>query len=229
MTEPNADLDLPATAALLDLPEQTLLRWAEKGALPSRGSNGSMRFQRNDVIEWARSMGMRVAATRDHDAETLEPNLLAAALRRGAIVQGIVGKAPATAIEDLVARMPGLDNLGIRGLQKDELLTRILAREQLASTAIGHGFAVPHARSPLNHHLDDCVVVLGRLQHAIDWRAIDGRAVDTVLLVLSNRLEKQLEVLRRIALALRHADVRSIVRESDDLGFLCDAIEAIRE
>ena len=60
MTDTNADLDLPSTATLLDLPERTLRRWAENGAVPSRGSNGSLRFQRNDVIEWARSMGMRV-------------------------------------------------------------------------------------------------------------------------------------------------------------------------
>ncbi|MCA8969433.1 MAG: PTS sugar transporter subunit IIA [Planctomycetes bacterium] len=229
MTDTNADLDLPSTATLLDLPERTLRRWAENGAVPSRGSNGSLRFQRNDVIEWARSMGMRVQGGANDQQRKHEPNALASALRRGALVDDLTGRDSYSAIEDLVRHMPSLSEFGVANIDSDTLLARLIAREHLASTAIGYGFAVPHCRSPLGAGLGQCIVVLGRLRSAVDWHSIDGSPVDTMILVLSNRLETQLELLRRIALALRVPEARQLVRSSGDLTSICDAIEAIRE
>ncbi|MCB9917455.1 MAG: PTS sugar transporter subunit IIA [Planctomycetes bacterium] len=229
MTDTNADLDLPSTASLLDLPERTLRRWAENGAVPSRGSNGSLRFQRNDVIEWARSMGMRVQGSVHDNHGKHEPNALAGALRRGALVDDLVGRDAYSAIEDLVRHMPALSEFGVANIDSDTLLARLIAREQLASTAIGHGFAVPHCRSPLGVELGQSIVVLGRLRSSVDWHSIDGAPVDTMILVLSNRLEIQLELLRRIALTLRVPEVRQLVRSSRDLTSICDAIEAVRE
>lgn len=230
MTDRDAELDLPTTASLLDLPEQAILRWAEKGALPSNGTAGERRFARRDVLDWAKHMGMRLpGGVEVEPKQKTETNALAASLRRGAIVTGLTGDSAIEVLEDFVEKLPDLENLNIRETSKGELTSRLIARERLASTAVGSGFAVPHCRNPLGQDIGRSVVLLGRLHTPIDWNAIDGHPVDSLLLILSKNLETQLELLRRAALALRVESVRDLVRSSEDLDRICEAIAIVPE
>ena len=64
----------------------------------------------------------------------------------------------------------------------DVLLKALQAREQLGSTGIGKGFAVPHAR--LNA-LTQQFALFVRLARPIDFAAVDEKPVDIVVLLLS--------------------------------------------
>lgn len=229
MTDSDAQLDLKTTAELLDLPEQAIPRWAQIGALPSRGSaTGRPTFERHDVLDWAKNMGMRVP--QDTGTAKLEPsvNALATAMRSGRVLEGIGGTTPVEALRALVEAMPDFAELGMRGVDRANFAEELIKREQLAPTAIGQGFAVPHTRKPLGGQIDHCAVVLARLEHAVTWDALDGQEVDTLLLVLSHRLESQLELLRRIAFAMRSPRVRDMLRASSPHGEVCSAIEEIQ-
>lgn len=57
----------------------------------------------------------------------------------------------------------------------------LLEREQLGSTGLGKGFALPHARVA---NLDRCFGLFARLARPIDFQAIDDRSVDLVFLLL---------------------------------------------
>ncbi len=63
------------------------------------------------------------------------------------------------------------------------ILTRIIAREQLESTGIGHGIALPHARMDTGQ---DLAVAVGRSEAGIDFEAIDGRKVHLIILIIWN-------------------------------------------
>ena len=67
-------------------------------------------------------------------------------------------------------------------MEPDALLKALQAREQLGSTGIGKGFAVPHAR--LNT-LTQPFALLVRLARPIDFAAVDEKPVDIVVLLLS--------------------------------------------
>jgi len=102
-------------------------------------------------------------------------------------------------IADLIG--PSQVLLGLRVIDKAELLgelarraaravslppTTILralqAREELGSTGLGRGFALPHARlDGLPNFYALCV----RLQRPIEYEAIDGKPVDLVILLLT--------------------------------------------
>jgi PTS system nitrogen regulatory IIA component len=72
---------------------------------------------------------------------------------------------------------------GIGVTQEPGLLrAALLMRERLGSTAAGHGFAVPNARSLL---VTRPVLLLGRSRFGVDWGADDGAPVRLVLLVIS--------------------------------------------
>jgi PTS system nitrogen regulatory IIA component len=67
------------------------------------------------------------------------------------------------------------------GLAADDVLLEIAKREELGSTGVGKGVALPHARL---RGLKAPFGLLVRLRHAIDFDAIDGEPVDLVVLLL---------------------------------------------
>jgi nitrogen PTS system EIIA component len=67
------------------------------------------------------------------------------------------------------------------GLQADYVASELLKREELGSTGMGRGVAIPHARLPMVKKPHGVMV---RLKSAIDFEAIDGQLVDLVFLLL---------------------------------------------
>jgi mannitol/fructose-specific phosphotransferase system IIA component (Ntr-type) len=66
---------------------------------------------------------------------------------------------------------------------KKALLTRIIDRESLETTAIGHGVALPHARVDTG---GDITVAIGKSKKGIDFDAIDNKKVHLIILVIWN-------------------------------------------
>jgi PTS system nitrogen regulatory IIA component len=63
----------------------------------------------------------------------------------------------------------------------DQVEPHLLKREELGSTGIGGGIAIPHARLP---DLQRPHGLLAKLKQPIDFDAIDGQAVDIVFTLL---------------------------------------------
>ena len=68
------------------------------------------------------------------------------------------------------------------GAKPADVLAGLNEREQLGSTGFGQGVAIPHAK------IDGLTGIYGlfaRLSEPVDYKAIDGRPVDLVFLLLS--------------------------------------------
>ncbi len=78
-----------------------------------------------------------------------------------------------------------LDVLAKQKLIKNKklILTRIVDRERLESTAIGHNVALPHARVDTG---GDIAVAVGKSKNGIDFDAVDGKKVHIIILVIWN-------------------------------------------
>jgi nitrogen PTS system EIIA component len=87
-------------------------------------------------------------------------------------------------------------------LRVDQVAPYLIKREELGSTGIGRGVAIPHARLP---DLQRPYGLLAKLRHPIEFEAIDGQAVDIVfVLLLPAAVESgQLEALALAARVLR--------------------------
>lgn len=66
---------------------------------------------------------------------------------------------------------------------KKLILTRIIDRERLDSTAIGHNVALPHARVNTG---GDITVAVGRSNEGIDFDSVDKKKVHLIILVVWN-------------------------------------------
>jgi len=69
----------------------------------------------------------------------------------------------------------------VPALKPQTVETALLAREQLGSTGLGAGFALPHARI---EGLDAYLGLFVRLAKPIDFDAIDGKPVQLVFVLL---------------------------------------------
>ena len=97
------------------------------------------------------------------------------------------------------------------------------ARDELGSTGVGNGVALPHARLV---GLKTPFSLFARLRRAIDFEAIDDQPVDLVFLLLLPESEngEQLNALACAARALRDPEVLKQIRGAADPDALFRAI-----
>jgi nitrogen PTS system EIIA component len=79
-------------------------------------------------------------------------------------------------LEDLARRAAT-----IVGMQPALILAELVKREQLGSTGMGGGVAIPHARF---HQVSKPFAMLVRLKRPIAFDAVDDQPVDTIVLLL---------------------------------------------
>ncbi|HEY7237250.1 MAG TPA: PTS sugar transporter subunit IIA [Gemmatimonadaceae bacterium] len=115
--------------------------------------------------------------------------------------------------------------LSLQGTTKDDILKELIAllklddksdgmlfkmlkrRENLGSTGIGRGIAIPHCRSLVVSRLR---VAFGRKVNGVDFKAIDEKPVNFFFLIVAPPLEvsnQYLPVLGKIAQFSKEADV----------------------
>ena len=107
-----------------------------------------------------------------------------------------------------------------RGPSTTEVVDRLTRREARSSTALGHGFALPHAHVSA---LRAPVAVYVRLAKAIPFAAPDGQPVSDLLALLVPRpaTAAHLELLSRLTRMLTDRSFRAALRQCDDTQGLC--------
>jgi PTS system nitrogen regulatory IIA component len=85
------------------------------------------------------------------------------------------------------------------GLDREALIDALLSREEVMSTAIGNGIAIPHVRRFESESLKSDAVYIAYLFEPIDWKAPDGKPVHTLFLVLAADETRHLQILAEIA------------------------------
>jgi nitrogen PTS system EIIA component len=104
--------------------------------------------------------------------------LLGSLIRADLIFFGLAATDRRTVLHALAEKMAG------QGMVKnpEELYDRLWEREQLGSTAVGAGVAIPHCKLP---GLGRGIVALGVAETGIDFGAVDGLPVRLFFLVVS--------------------------------------------
>lgn len=100
------------------------------------------------------------------------------------------------------------------GLDEGEVIAGLNAREELGSTGLGHGLAIPHARVK---DLEKPLAAFVRLRQAIDFDAPDETPVGDffVLTVPAHATEMHLQILAEVAEKMSNAGFRNALRTAD--------------
>jgi mannitol/fructose-specific phosphotransferase system IIA component (Ntr-type) len=108
-------------------------------------------------------------------------------------------------LQELIGAIP---ELAARPEARAALFQALLDREQLHSTGIGDGVALPHARQALANVVTRAVIVLGRHPTGLAYGAVDGPRVKLFFLLVTTTVTEHLQVLARISRLLQRPEVR---------------------
>lgn len=119
----------------------------------------------------------------------------------------------------------------IKEAEQESIVKAIMKREELGSTGIGRGVAVPHTKHP---SVDRLVGTVGVSQEGVDFQSLDGEKVQLFFLLVSppDRPGDHLRALENISRQLRDDtfcrflkqsksadDIRQLLEESDNNQF----------
>jgi PTS system fructose-specific IIC component len=96
----------------------------------------------------------------------------------------------------------------------DALLVEYLKREEMMTTGIGNGLAVPHIHTSL---VDDYCVVLGHCRQGIDYDALDGEPVYLIFMIaaVEETSRKHVRLVSTLMRLLTIPGVLDAIREAE--------------
>jgi len=207
-------------ARLLNISDKTLYRWIRARRVPVYKVGELYRFNRTELMEWAAAKKLTVLPEIVEEPESAAPiPTLLEALHEGGVYYRVGGSDKRGVLKSVV------DLLHVpEEVDRDFLYQVLLARESLGSTGIGHGIAIPHPRSPIVMQLSKPSVALCFLDHKIDYGATDGKAVDTLFILLSPSVRAHLHLLSRLAFLLREEALGVLLQERAPREAIFDAL-----
>ena len=140
---------------------------------------------------------------------------LADLIERGGIYRGVTGTTPKEVLSAFVKALPPVPSVSANAL-----LQAVLEREELMPTGIGGGIALPHPRNPLVSSEAKQFAALAYLDAPVNWNSLDGKPVETLLLIVSASAKTHLRVLSEISFFSREENFRRLLRERASLDEL---------
>lgn len=200
-------LTIEEVAKYLRVSERTVYDWAQKGEVPSGKIGTVWRFKKSEIEKWVNdrlssSSKPAVSSDKIQIKNILSPDR-------------IVFLNHSTKHDALVELA---NNLGTAPQVKfsDELCTEILKREELMSTAIGRGIAIPHVRLS---SVTDLVMSVGISKvNIIDFQTIDDEPVRLLFMIAAayNQHAYYLQTLSFFSSKLKNLDLRKTLLEVQD-------------
>ncbi|MGD9856174.1 MAG: PTS sugar transporter subunit IIA [Planctomycetaceae bacterium] len=217
-------LSLKQAAKIFDVTETKLIEWITQDNLPAELVGGQYHVHQAELLEWAavRRQPFKPAIYLKVNGG-LNPSAthLADALEIGGVRHDVGGADLREVLGNVLDGLPIPESLGA-----DALRELMLMREEVGSTAIGGGIAIPHPRRPIILTIDVPVVRLCYLNRPLDFKSLDGRPVDKLFLMLCPTAHDHLQLLARLGAVLR---VEAVLVALNEKAGTERIVEAVRE
>jgi PTS system nitrogen regulatory IIA component len=207
-------MTLSEIARYLKVSDKTILRMVRNGQIPGTKVANQWRFMRPVINDW-------LAARMRNASDTDLANVLLTGNKLVPVPELIT---PDRIVPDL---RPGSNSEMLRALIKPLVeqgivrdghayLEELLAREEMVSTAIGNGVALPHVREPGNVEVRRTCMVLGTCKKGVDFAALDGEPTYVFVLPCSNSEVVHLRLMAKITFILRQPGMVESLQKAED-------------
>ena len=125
--------------------------------------------------------------------DTASSVTLSELIARGGIYRNVSGEYKHGLFLNIINQLPDFSYLN-----RETLFNELIKREELMSTGIGNGIALPHPRMPLLKEGGAPFVAIAFPDQPLYWNAPDGNKVHTIFLIICRSSKEHLSVLSRI-------------------------------
>jgi PTS system nitrogen regulatory IIA component len=194
-------MDLTQLASYLQRDVREVSRMASRGYLPGHKVGGEWRFARAEINHWIEThmhgyddrqlTALETAGDRSPEQEPLVSTLLSQA----SMAVPLAARTRDSVLRELVH----LAEQSWQVYDPDAILEAIRAREELATTALESGVAIPHPRRPLAKALGEAILAYGRTASGVPFGEPSGQLTDIFFLVCCPDERTHLQVLARLS------------------------------
>ena len=191
-------LTIEEVANYLRVSDRTVYDWAQRGEIPAGKIGTVWRFKKSEVEKWVNER-LSSSAGRIKDDIVQVKNILAP--NRVIFISQ-------TSRHDALVELATALSSAPQVKRSDELVSEILKREELMSTAIGRGIAIPHVRLS---SVTDLVMAVGVCKTPItDFQPIDDMPVSLLFMIAAayNQHSYYLQTLSYFSAKLKKKELR---------------------
>lgn len=209
-------MDLEQVARYLQRDAREVARLAHRGHLPARKVAGEWRFSRAEVTHWVET---QIYGYTESELANLES--AAGSEQVDAIVGRLLPEACVAVPLEARTRSAVLDALvavaerSWHVYDPQAILTAVKQREEMASTALEIGVALPHPHRPLPGALGETVIAYGRTLSGIPFGGPRGMLTDIFFLICSADHQTHLKVLARLSRLLLRPGLLPQLRDAE--------------
>ncbi len=228
-------LNLEDVANYLHLTPADIQQRVKDREIPFEKRGDRVVFRKSEIDAWAsqRILGFssqRLAAyhqksTRHTQKMLTQEAILPEMLAAGAVASAMTSKTKASVLRDLVALAEKAGHLS----DPKSLLASLEAREELCSTAVPGGFALPHPRAHEPYLFDTPFIVVGRPVQAIHFGAPDGQPTQLFFLICCPDDRLHLHTLARLCLVSMKTKMLDQLRDAPNAQTMRESLIAAEQ
>jgi nitrogen PTS system EIIA component len=216
----NEMMDLEEVASYLQRDAREVNKLASRGHLPAQKVAGQWRFARAEVNHWLEAQisdftEKQLTALDHGPAPSHEQEPLISALLSDATISVPM---PASTRSSVFKELVNQAESTWQVYDPQAVLLAIRQREEMGSTALDSGIAIPHPRRPMPAALGESVMAMGRTASGIPFGAPGGGLTDIFFLVCCRDDRTHLKVLARLSRLLLRPGFVEALRSADTPG-----------
>jgi PTS system nitrogen regulatory IIA component len=223
-------MDLDQLASYLQRDARELGKLANRGHLPGQKIGGGWRFSSSEIHHWLET---QLPGYSEQELTALERGPGRAARADEMLVSALMSAdttavpLPASTRASVLAELVVLAEQSWQVYDPEALLAAVRQREDLGSTALAGGVAIPHPRRPLPDTVQgESVVAYGRTGRGIPFGAGRGGLTDIFFLVSCRSGAEHLRVLARLSRLLLRPGFTDDLRAAETAAETLRVIEA---
>lgn len=207
-------LQLKELAAALNITSRTVERWIRQGRIPVRIKENHCVFSLPSLRKWADANNLTYTppSADAHPLPEEQVDNLHATMARGGVYYNIGGDTVEGVIKAGVNSITCFDTNG----QRETLYESLLAREELMSTGIGKGVAIPHPRTPLGYGAIPAFIATCFLENPMDYQAVDRLPVFVLFILICPSSKSHLHLLARLSFCLRDEEFIQFLNQTPE-------------
>jgi nitrogen PTS system EIIA component len=226
---PYSTMTIEEAAEYLHLDIRELHKLVQKREVPHENTRGQIVFRKNHLRDWSTQRivafkekhlhDFHIQTHKNHPVPDRTKPFLSGFLNADYCIDYIASKSKSKILKNLADKAFETGNV----CDADELFSLLEEREELFSTGLEGGIAIPHTRVHSEYLFLENFLVIGRIPGGVPFGAIDNKLTDLFIMPCTMDDKLHLYTITRIAMMLQKTDLAERLRTAADRHEMYDA------